>query len=725
MRRENLSPRWQLLVALALVAVASSTAASSPAAVPTATPAAARSAALLAQDGLTIDQLLAIRYPSSPLWSPVGGRVAFLWEGDGSLDLWWTAEGLEEPVTVTGVAAGTPHAVAGFDWTTDGAALVYSLGGDLFLHRTDRGQTEALTTSEESDTGPVMSPDGGRLAFVRDGRPWVVSFPDMQGGPVAEQDGAFRSLQWSADGRHLAALHGRDELFVEDAGQLVGSKMQFSRRQGTPADLVVIDLVESRLFWLERGDAYAGAADLAADGRIAWQEVSHDAKRRRILVAEAPEWSPRVLVEEVDEAWWTLTYLDAGPQWEPAGDRLVYISERDGWAHLYLLDAARPDDDPVQLTHGEFEVEAPAWSPDGGRLVLSANQGSRTERGLHLIEVPEDAEAAEIPEMEPISRLRGTSTGARWRPDGSRLLFLHADNENPLDLWLQDPAPMVADQLTESWPPDADESELIAPQTVRFSSSDGELVPAQLFLPPGYEDLEQPLPAIVWAHGGGIRQNRYGWHPLRAYSVFYGFHQYLLQRGYVVVTVDYRGSIGYGREFRQGQYLDLGGGDLEDVLSAIRYLRRVDDIEIGRIGVWGISYGGFLTLHALTQAPTAFDAGINVAGVADWADWAVDPGGLWIEGRMGSAQANAEIYRRSSPIHFVDRVSRPLLTLHGTADSSVPVLQAFRLTDALIRAGKRPEVMFYPGEQHVFVRDAAWRDAFQRVESFFDRTLRR
>ena len=124
------------------------------------------------------------------------------------------------------------------------------------------------------------------------------------------------------------------------------------------------------------------------------------------------------------------------------------------------------------------------------------------------------------------------------------------------------------------------------------------------------------------------------------------------------------------------------------------------------------------------EAPTAFDAGVNIAGVVDWTDWAVDPGGLWIDGRMGSPADHAELYRERSPIHFVDRLTRPLLILHGTADRSVPALQAFRLIDALVRADKPFDVMLYPGEQHAFVRSRTWRDVFRRVEAFFDATLR-
>jgi len=687
-----------------------------------------------AQDGgLTIDHLLSITHPGPPVWSPSGERIAFLRERDGAVDLWWTAEGRERGVAVTHEAGrDSPAVVSSFVWTGSGDGLVYAMGGDLFLHHVESGATELLLESAADERAPVLSADGRLLAFLQDGWPWVGTFPELdgglvmgsEGGPGRESDGAFQSLQWSPDGRYLVAAYGRSETVLEDTGALMGDKMAFSRRAAVSSGLALIDRAVGAVTWLESGDDHASQPAFSSSGTLAWQEVAADAKSRRIVVAAPPDWVPRVVVDEHDEAWWTLTYMEAGPRWSPTDDRLVFVSERDGWAHAYLVDVSQPDVAPLQLTAGDFEVEEPAWSPNGRTLLLSANRGASSERGLHLLDLA-SAGSGVAPDMEPISRLRGTSIYGRWRPDGGAIAFLHADPESPLDVWVQEPGPDAARQLSDAWPQDVDETDLVRPQRVRFSSTDGELIPAQLFLPPDYGDLEGPVPAVVWVHGGGTRQNRYGWHPRRADALFYSFHQYLLQRGYVVVTVDYRGSSGYGKEFRQGHYRDLGGMDLDDVLAATRYLRRLEEPEIGRIGVWGISYGGFLALQALVQAPGAFDAGIDVAGVADWADWAVDPGGLWIEGRLGPLAANPELYRRSSPIHFIDRLSRPLLILHGTADRSVPVLQTFKLTDALVRAGKPFDVTIYPGEEHAFVRARTWRDAFARIEEFFDAHLRR
>ncbi len=231
-------------------------------------------------------------------------------------------------------------------------------------------------------------------------------------------------------------------------------------------------------------------------------------------------------------------------------------------------------------------------------------------------------------------------------------------------------------------------------------------------------------PVIIWVHGDGILQNRYGWHPSKNYGVYYGFHQYLLHEGYVVLSVDYRGSIGYGRDFMHGHYMDLGGKDADDVIFAAEYLKTLPFIDSNRIGVWGLSYGGYLTLQAIIRRPELFKAAINVAGVIDWSDWAKDPDGWWIQGRMGNPDENKELYFRASPINFIDRIQTPLLILHGTADFNVPFYQSVRLIDNLLKQGKKFEFVMYPGEDHYFVWDYTWQDVFKRVEEFFDKNLK-
>ena len=252
----------------------------------------------------------------------------------------------------------------------------------------------------------------------------------------------------------------------------------------------------------------------------------------------------------------------------------------------------------------------------------------------------------------------------------------------------------------------------------------GAKVPAYLFVPSGL-DRSKPSPAIIWVHGDGINQNYDGWHINRDYGVYYSFHQYLVQQGYVVLSVDYRGSIGYGRDWRQGHYRDLGGKDYGDIAAGVEYLKTLDYVDPARVGIWGLSYGGFMALQALTVTPELFRCAIDVAGVEDWNDWYRDPGGPWIRGRMGTPEENQELYRRLSPIYHIEQIVRPLLVLHGTSDVNVPFLESVRLVDQMTKLNKPVEFVMYPGEYHYFHRGHVLRDAWTTVERFFDRYLKR
>jgi dipeptidyl aminopeptidase/acylaminoacyl peptidase len=191
-----------------------------------------------------------------------------------------------------------------------------------------------------------------------------------------------------------------------------------------------------------------------------------------------------------------------------------------------------------------------------------------------------------------------------------------------------------------------------------------------------------------------------------------------------VLTPDYRGSIGYGRDWRQAVHLDVGGKDAEDASSGADYLKTLPYVDADRIGVWGLSYGGFFTLIALTEHPTTFRCGIDVAGVPDFGMWYVDPGGSWVTARMGTPSENPSVYEKAAPINRMERLVRPLLILHGTADVNVPYVESVRLIDVLLMAGKDFEFMVYPGEYHYFQRTHVLRDAWQRVERFFDKHLK-
>jgi dipeptidyl aminopeptidase/acylaminoacyl peptidase len=304
------------------------------------------------------------------------------------------------------------------------------------------------------------------------------------------------------------------------------------------------------------------------------------------------------------------------------------------------------------------------------------------------------------------------------------MLYEHTDARNSPDDDVADAtAGAAARRLTDSMPPELDRNALVEPELVRYAAADGAQVPAYLFAPPRL-DRTVPHPAVIWVHGDGINQNYDGWHIHRDYGVYYSFHQYLVQQGYVVLAVDYRGSIGYGRSWRQAPYRDLGGKDYGDIAAGVSYLKSLGYVDGDRVGIWGLSYGGFMALQALTVTPDLFRCAIDVAGVEDWIDWYRDPGGPWIRGRMGRPEENDELYRRLSPIYHLEKIRRPLLVLHGTSDVNVPFLESVRLVDALNKARIPVEFAMYPGEFHYFQRAHVLRDAWTRVERFFAQHLK-
>jgi dipeptidyl aminopeptidase/acylaminoacyl peptidase len=274
-------------------------------------------------------------------------------------------------------------------------------------------------------------------------------------------------------------------------------------------------------------------------------------------------------------------------------------------------------------------------------------------------------------------------------------------------------------------PSSVNRSAFVEPQFVHYQGADGAQVPGWLFVPRNM-DRTKKHPVIIWIHGDGINQNYDGWHVERNYAVYYSFHQYLLQKGYIVFAPDYRGSIGYGRDWRDAVYNDIGDRDAKDAWMAANYLKTLPYVDGDRIGVWGLSYGGFFTLIAVTDQPTLFRAAVDVAGVVDYEMYYGDPyHGGWTASRIGTPEQNPQVYANASPLSHMDRLQRPLLVLAGTADVNVPYLESVRLVDTILKLdkGNLLTFMMYPGEFHYFTREHVLRDAWHRVDDFFQVNL--
>jgi len=385
--------------------------------------------------------------------------------------------------------------------------------------------------------------------------------------------------------------------------------------------------------------------------------------------------------------------------------------------------------DSVQLTDGECDdtghaADSYSFSPDGTRVVYCSNRDTDlNQRRLWIV----DLERGESTLLTPGP---GTDSCASWSPDGRWIAYVHCGPYESADIWLVNPESGERRQVSRSMPESLTPEKITLPTHITYPSEDGLAVHADLFLPKGF-DPNHRYPAVVWVHGGMARQMRYGWHPMRSYAVFYSFHQYLLHRGFVVLSVDYRGSIGYGRAYEEATYRSMCQAELADVVAGATYLRSLPYIDPEAIAVYGLSYGGYLTLGALTKYPDAFALGINIAGVWDWEQyerWREQqyPGSPWhgiarLDGPKG--EHNADVWYNASPRNFVHGLSKPLLNLMGTEDERVDFAQMDAIIRDCVEHGKDFAVVYYPGETHMFTWRKTWEDAFPRIERAFKRYL--
>jgi dipeptidyl aminopeptidase/acylaminoacyl peptidase len=451
------------------------------------------------------------------------------------------------------------------------------------------------------------------------------------------------------------------------------------------------------LGWNEQGTAGLVAAT-AADFKQAW-----------LWSMDAATGQLTLLVNDRDEAWVAgpCAFWGSCSGWLPDG-RAWFVSERTGYTHLYTINA---DGSGLrQLTSGEWEVHNVDLSPNKDRFYLRTNEGS--PHTMHFYQM----------NLDGSNRVRVTSMPGRQdvtpSPDGSQIAFVHSYANEPPELFIAPNRPnanarRITTTPTEEWR----SFPWIAPEIVHVPARDGTPVPARIYRP---EDMGATSngAAVIFVHGAGYLQNVHNW--WSSYYREYMFHHLLAQRGYVVLDIDYRGSAGYGRDWRTAIYRHMGGWDLSDHVDGSRYLQNTFGIDPERVGIYGGSYGGFITLMALFTAAEDFGAGAALRSVTDWAHY-----NHGYTGRiLNLPQDDTVAYRQSSPIYFAEGLEDPLLIAHGMVDVNVHFSDVVRLAQRLIELGKTDwEMAVYPVEDHAFVEPSSWTDEYRRILELFDRHL--
>jgi dipeptidyl aminopeptidase/acylaminoacyl peptidase len=664
------------------------------------------SRAAAASSALTIEQLIDIKHPSNPAWSADGKHISFTWDRAGVSARY-----------VSDLDGRPPHEAP--QPSMDNAAGAASPDGTrvaIVRSTSNQGSTPAAaTTAGRGGRGGRGGVSGPSELLVRT----VASGQEKR---LVSEDAGISGVAWSPDGAYILFTVGAGTIRHEQTPEYSGSKIIYTITENVPGRAMAIPATGGDAKELSAAGGFGGRRWLDARHFLV-DRTSSDFKRRTTSAVDVETGQAKVLHEDVEDKFWSITG-DAGAGSQPSPDKkwIMFVSDRDGWDHVYVMPAAGGE--ATQITKGKFEAWRPQWSPDGTRIVFDANsEGHYGDRHLYLATLNGDPAKATI---VPLTTGRGTDISPIWSPDGTRLVYQHTDAHNSADLWVIDAKPNAKPlRVSDSMPASMDKSAFVEPESIHYAGPDGQQVPAWLFVPKNL-DRTKKHPAIVWIHGDGVNQNYDGWHVQRNYAVYYSMHQYLLQQGYVVIAPDYRGSIGYGREWREGVYMDVGGKDAKDAWMAANYLKTLGYVDTERVGVWGLSYGGFFTLIAVTDQPKLFRAAVDVAGVVDYAMYYEDPyHGGWTASRIGTPAEHPDVYAKASPVSHIDRLERPLLILHGTSDVNVPYLHSMRLIDEALKKGKGPLIQFmtYPGEFHYFTREHVLRDAWHRVDDFFRENL--
>ena len=434
---------------------------------------------------------------------------------------------------------------------------------------------------------------------------------------------------------------------------------------------------------------------------------SRDNKHRWTLSVEAETGDMTMLEHLADSAW------VAGPcgccmGWIPESDRAYYVSEADRFAHLYAVDA--DGGAPVQLTSGEWEVHSVQIPEQRDRFHLRTNEETPYEQHFYHMAF-DGGERTRITE--------GTGHfAATPSPDGERLAVVHSTGNRPEELFLADHTPETAmEQVTESPSDEWLSYDWLHPEIVEFEAHDGIEVPARIYRPEDF-GAEAHGGAVLFVHGAGYLQNVHDW--WSSYYREYMFHHFLAAQGFTVFDVDFRASAGYGRDWRTAVYRHMGGADLQDYVDAVDYLVEEEGVDRDRIGLYGGSYGGFLTLMALFTEPDVFHAGAALRSVTDWAHY--NQG--YTSNILNEPQDDPEAYKQSSPIYFTEDFEGHLLMGHPMYDTNVHFSDIVRLTQRLVELGKENwELSVYPTENHGMVEPASWVDQYRRIYELFWTTL--
>jgi dipeptidyl aminopeptidase/acylaminoacyl peptidase len=676
-----------------------------------------------AQTPFTLEQILSAPFAGNLTVAKKVDRVAWTLDQEGKRNV-WVAEGPTfQARRLTAYLTDDGQEIGQLSFSEDGNSLVYTRGGE----KNPAGQYPNPTSNPAGVTqtvGVIAYAGGeprkldaghspkisalGMLAYLRDGQIWLVALDGNDKPTQLVVRGQNHSEQWSPDGSRLAFVSGRgDHSFIgvynvnskevsflspsvdtdsDPTWSLDGNRVAFVRRPAEPRDSPQGYFIEP-----DRPHPWAvWVADVATKAHEIWHSSN-------TVLGSFPYMAD-------DTGGGVLNWV--------ADDDLVMASEEDGWQHLYSLSASGGT--PQLMTAGECEVEQWSFSSDHRSAIFNSNCGDIDRRHVWRAGVLGGA-------PEQLTRDHGIEWSPVYLSDAQRFVYLGSDATNPVKPYIYTFAKgqqlaLETPLSSEAWPKEFLSGQLVVPQQVILHAADGLEIHGQLFVPRNAKPGDKH-PALVFMHGGSMRQMLLGWHYMYYYSNAYSMNQYLASRGYIVLSVNYRSGIGYGRAFREAPgRAGRGATEYRDVAAAGKFLQSRPDVDPVRVGLWGGSYGGFLTAMGLAHNSDIFAAGVDFHGVHDW------PTDNW-DGKNIPPELT-KLAHESSPVSAVDTWKSPVLFIHGDDDRNVYFAQTVDLVARLRARGVPIEQLIFPDEIHDFLLHRNWLAGYHAEADFFDRMLK-
>ncbi len=661
----------------------------------------------------TLEESLGAPYVESILGDSDGESIAWVTNEKGARNVWWASVDEASPKSLTdytkddglgislvAVVAGHVLFVRGNGNNRQGqpanaASLPYTPIRQLLRVRVSDGALDTL----DQPAGGSMTLNGLSLTFAKSGGVWVID-------DVTGENPKPRTLFQVRGGAGSLAISPSDD------------RIAFVSSRGDHSFVGVYIPADDRIQWMAPAYGFDSEPVWSPDGsEIAFIRTAGRLKDEfynimgswafEIIVVDAGSGEGRSIWQSPGDDGGFAQYYPSNPLRWTNGNKILFYSEHDGWNHIYSIN---PDgSEIVDLTAGEYDVENHNLSLDQRYLYCSSNRDDINRRHIWRVDIATGR-------GEQITEASGIQSHVIALKDGA-VAYREGRSNQPTGVTLQKGSnrqSLVV--IPDSYPAKG----FVEPQGVTFESADGLTIHGQLFVPEGRS--KEGYPAVIFMHGGPIRQMLLGYHYSGYYANAYVYNQYLASQGYVVLSVNYRNGIGYGRDFRldpnQGP---RGASEYKDILAAGKYLQGLENVNPDKIGLWGGSYGGYLTAMGLAKDSDLFKAGVDLHGVHDWAWRGRDfsPGGSW-----GLGPEQMEEAYLSSPISELQFWSSPVLIVHGDDDRNVMFGQSIDLKYKLDKLGVTNEVLVFPDEVHGFLRYDSWYRTYMAATDFFDRYLK-